>query len=68
MIIERPKAKPIEREIPKATLIERVRQFTDTEPEEPMCRYTEYDQETGETYGCSLPLGHKFKHQRGKQL
>ena len=32
------------------------------------CTYREYDGETGETYGCSLPLGHRVKHRRGAKL
>lgn len=32
------------------------------------CRYTEYDTDAGETYGCSLPLGHRVKHRRGEKL
>lgn len=31
-----------------------------------MCSYTEYDMESGETYGCRLPAhSPKIKHQRG---
>ncbi len=33
-----------------------------------LCAYTEYDQDTGESYGCSLPLGHRMKHKRGAKL
>lgn len=32
------------------------------------CRYTEYDGESGETYGCYLPLGHRLPHKRGARL
>jgi hypothetical protein len=40
-----------------------------TEPEIPMCTYTEYDPESGETYGCRLrEHGPKVKHQRGEKL
>ena len=65
MIIEKKPETP--RAIP---LIERVRQMEtrEIESEEPMCKYTEYDQDSGETYGCSLPAGHRSKHQRGRQL
>ena len=33
-----------------------------------LCTYTEYNQDTGESYGCSLPLGHRMKHKRGAKL
>lgn len=34
-----------------------------------MCGYTEYDQDTGETYGCSLPAhSPKVKHRRGPTI
>jgi hypothetical protein len=36
--------------------------------QQPMCTYTEYDTETGETYGCNLPPGHKSKHRRGAMI
>ena len=32
------------------------------------CAYTEYDHDTGETYGCNLPRGHKTKHRRGAMI
>ena len=66
MIIERAKPEP-PRAIP---LIERVRQIEarEIESEEPPCKYQEYDQESGETYGCSLAAGHKGKCKRGRQL
>lgn len=33
------------------------------------CSYREYDQDTGETYGCRLPVhSAKIKHQRGDAL
>lgn len=39
------------------------------EEERVMCPYTEYDSETGETYGCRLPEHSvKIKHQRGSAL
>jgi hypothetical protein len=73
MIIEKPSkveraresAKPIEREvfIERASAIGR-----EIESEEPPCKYQEYDQESGETYGCSLAAGHKEKCKRGRQL
>ena len=56
MIIERPKAQTEAREI------------EEPESDVEMCAYKEYDQESGETYACSLPLGHKVKHQRGRRL
>ena len=35
----------------------------------PMCSYTEYDPQTGETYGCCLPAHTgKVKHQRGVRI
>jgi hypothetical protein len=33
-----------------------------------MCTYTEFDGQTGETYGCSLTLGHRGPHKRGAKL
>jgi hypothetical protein len=47
------------------------RPMIESEPEESnqeLCKYTEYDQESGETYACSLPLYHKEKHKRGRRL
>ena len=39
------------------------------EPEVAMCSYTEYDHESGETYGCGLKAhGPKVKHTRGKRF
>ena len=36
--------------------------------EMPMCSYTEYDPETGETYRCGLAVhGPKVKHTRGEK-
>jgi hypothetical protein len=32
------------------------------------CTYMEYDGETGESYRCSLQLGHRTKHKRGAKL
>jgi hypothetical protein len=44
----------------------------DEEPERagcPMCSYTEYDNQTGDTYGCALAAhGPKIKHVRGVKL
>lgn len=41
----------------------------DAEPEREACSYREYDPDTGETYGCSLPAhGPKVKHVRGAKL
>jgi hypothetical protein len=40
--------------------------FDDPEPEFDLCPYKEYDSESGETYRCRLPVGHKVKHQRGE--
>ncbi len=39
------------------------------EPEVQECPYTEYDQESGETYGCGLKVhSAKVKHVRGRKL
>ena len=35
--------------------------------EVPMCPHTEYDTDTGETYGCCLTEGHKGKCKRGER-
>lgn len=41
----------------------------DIEPERPMCSYTEYDPQTGETYACALHQHPgKVRHMRGRQL
>ncbi len=41
----------------------------DDSPEQVPCKYTEYDTETGETYGCRLAAhSGKIKHQRGPAL
>ena len=41
----------------------------DDPPEQVPCKYTEYDTETGETYGCRLAAhSGKIKHQRGPAL
>ncbi len=41
----------------------------DDSPERVPCKYTEYDTETGETYGCRLAAhSGKIKHQRGPAL
>lgn len=39
------------------------------EPAQPMCAYTEYDTETGETYRCGRTVhGPKIKHTRGEKV
>ena len=32
------------------------------------CKHTEFDSEIGETFGCTLPAGHRGKCQRGSAL
>jgi hypothetical protein len=68
---------PAKTEIPKPQRVPQVEsvrpiavlsESATVENDGPMCTYTEYDGATGETYGCSLPAGHRFKHQRGRQL
>ena len=52
-------------------ILEELKQIGSVRPasEIPMCKYTEYDPETGEMYGCRLPEhGPKVKHQRGHAL
>jgi len=65
MIIEKKPETP--RAIP---LIERVRQIEarEIESEEPICEYTEYVSDIGETYRCKLPLGHRSNHRMGSQI
>ena len=58
-------------ETPRAIpLIERVRQIEarDIESEDPICEYTEYVSDIGETYRCKLPLGHRSNHRMGSQI
>ena len=39
------------------------------EPEAERCRYTEYDQDTGETHRCALSVhGNKVKHVMGERV
>lgn len=33
-----------------------------------MCPHTEYDEQSGDTYACALPAGHKGKCKRGCRL
>jgi len=39
-----------------------------TQFEEPMCTYVEYDQESGDSFACSLAKGHKGNHKKGRRL
>lgn len=44
----------------------KVAPVVEPEPDLPMCDYTEYDPDTGETYACGLRMPHpKVKHTRG---
>jgi len=38
------------------------------EDDGPICEYTEYVSDIGETYRCNLSLGHKSKHRMGAQV
>jgi hypothetical protein len=38
------------------------------EPAVAMCEVTEYSGETGETYRCKLPKGHRQPHKRGEAI
>lgn len=52
-------------------LVKKIEDKTMDEPVEASelpCRYTEYVQDTGETYACGLTMGHKMPHRIGRRI
>jgi len=79
-VVERPEQRVIDAAVDRATSVSPLeallasgkvsRGAPETAPAEAveMCPHTEYDDQSGDTYACALPAGHKGKCRRGCRL